>query len=224
MVRLQLARAKDTIASISRQQVRRYLDYWQQIEPKDNQDYYERWLFAFMSVRTQWQRNCALFEAFRSLPRAFTKAYLLRRLKAEGSGMVEVRAQGIWDFHHKFWDCPQAWYPRREETMLEARDRLVEQIYGLGITKVSFVMEMAFPATCGVVCIDTHISRLYGVPLDQLNDSAYRHIEKHWVDQCLLRRMPSAIVRHAYWDTVQHEKDTRYWSYVFERGPIEEAS
>jgi len=43
-------------------------------------------------------------------------------------------------------------------------------------------------------------------------------MEKHWVDCCKERDVPSFLARNVYWDQVQNNApDTRYWSYVFEK-------
>ena len=48
-------------------------------------------------------------------------------------------------------------------------------------------------------------------------EKEYKELEKHWVTRCKERDYPPFMVRNIYWDKVQEEKDTRYWSYVFEK-------
>jgi hypothetical protein len=205
---------------MQRQRINRYHTYWNDIAPRSHQEYYERWLFAYMSIRTMWRENVKLFEAIRAMPMGFTEDQLRQCLLDNRSGMINRRTAGVWKFHHDFWSNPTSWYPALCEPVSLCRDRLVERIYGMGIAKVSFVMEMAFPTTCDVVCIDVHIGRLYGLKNTyerKMNLGAYRRIEEHWTRHCQERDIPSAIARHVYWDHVQGQKSTSYWSHVFER-------
>jgi hypothetical protein len=80
-------------------------------------------------------------------------------------------------------------------------------------------MELAFPAICDVVCVDVHIGRLYGLKNPEerkMTLKAYRCIEAHWANLCKGREIPAAIARHIYWDRVQGQSSTSYWSHVFE--------
>jgi hypothetical protein len=64
-----------------------------------------------------------------------------------------------------------------------------------------------------------HIGRLYGLvnPNERkMTLKAYRRIEEHWTQTCKERKIPSAIARHVYWDQVQGQRSTNYWSHVFE--------
>lgn len=216
---LRYQKAAEVVREMHRQRIDRYLSYWNNIAPRSHREYYERWLFAFMSVRTMWRENVKLFEAVRALPEGFTEDHLRQCLLDNRSGMITNRTRGIWEFHQKFWQNPTAFYPALCEPVSTCRDRLVDSIFGLGIAKVSFVMEMAFPSTCDVVCVDVHIGRLYGLrdPYERkMTLGAYKRIEKHWTKSCREREIPSAIARHVYWDQVQGQDSTSYWSHVFE--------
>lgn len=208
--------AAKVIAATDLTKVKSYEHYWRTITPKNHQEYYERWLFAYMSVRTRWQENVKLFNLVKALPHDTLYSHLGAVLTSAGAGMIKTRLTGIHRFMYDFWHNPDDWYPQLGETTAACRDRLVTQIYGLGITKVSFVLEMAFPETCEVVCVDTHIQKLYGLN-NGLNDNEYRAVEKHWVKHCKANGLPSAITRHIYWDKLHNEPSTKYWSYVFEQ-------
>jgi len=217
---LRYNRASEVIQKMHRKRINRYLEYWNGIAPRNHQEYYERWLFAFMSIRTAWRENVKLFEAIRLLPAGFTELQLRQCLIENRSGMINNRTRGVWNFHRDFWKNPVTWYPSLGEPISVCRDRLIERIFGMGIAKVSFVMEMAFPPTCDVVCIDVHLARLYGLrsPYERrMTLSAYRRIEAHWTQHCQRREIPSAIARHIYWDHVQGQGSTNYWSHVFEK-------
>lgn len=216
---LRYRKAAEVIQSMPQQRIDRYLEYWNNIAPRSHREYYERWLFAYMSVRTMWRENVKLFEAVRALPEGFSQEALRQCLLDNRAGMVNIRTRGIWDFHQSFWANPLLWYPLIGEPVSVCRDRIVEKIVGLGIAKVSFVMEMAFPSNCDVVCVDVHIGRLYGLkdPYERkMTLKAYRRIEEHWTEHCEKRKIPSPIARHVYWDQVQGQTNTSYWSHVFE--------
>ena len=218
---LRYHKAEEVVKNISRRRVNQYLNYWNSIAPLNPREYYERWLFAYMAIRTGWKENVRLFQLVRALQPGFTKWGLHRILVANRAGMVQTRSQGIWQFQRDFWSNPTAWYPQRGESMQECRDRIVPMIHGLGLAKVSFVLEMAFPSRCDAVCVDTHIYKLYGLKRDSdMSERAFRKIEQHWSGLCLDRKIPPPIGRHIYWDHVQNQPSTRYWSHVFEMPAI----
>jgi len=41
-------------------------------------------------------------------------------------------------------------------------------------------------------------------------------MEKHWVETCKARNIPQFMARNIYWDKVQEQPNSRYWSSVFE--------
>lgn len=216
---LRYNKASEILHSMKKHQVDNYLSYWNDIAPKTHQDYYERWLFAFMSVQTSWKENVKLFKALRALSGELTEDSLRQCLLDNRSGLIGNRTKGIWQFHQSFWQEPKNWYPQAGETIGCCRDRLVDMIFGLGTAKVSFVLEMAFPSNCDVICVDVHIARLYGLknPYEhKMTSKAYKRIEQHWTRQCKASGLPAAIARHVYWDTIQGQSSTRYWSHVFE--------
>lgn len=158
-----------------------------------------------------------LFNAVRALPLRFTRRQLSRMLTRERSGLFHMRMEGLTRFQRDFWRDPESWYVQSGESFPEARDRLCDRTYGLGLAKTSFVLEMAYPETCQVVCCDTHIKQLYGLgPEDSIPDRLYRRMEKHWVTTCNERGLPSPQVRNFYWDTLRGESTSRYWSYILE--------
>ena len=51
--------------SFDQEEVQRYKDYWQGVAPKNDTEVFQRWLFAFMSVHTTWERNVIGYEAIK---------------------------------------------------------------------------------------------------------------------------------------------------------------
>jgi hypothetical protein len=195
-----------------------YLTYWDGITPRNESEYYDRWIFAFMSIHTTWKKNVAGFLAVKNLPPRLNWAQLYWAVKKAKCGLDKMRTHAIWDFHKRFWSDPTFWYPLPNESLPDCRDRLAKATYGIGLTKTSFVLEMAFPSTCDVVCLDTHILQLYNYyRKDTPNKSVYRAMEEHWIETCARKGVPSPIVRHLYWDKIQGQPDSRYWSHVLEK-------
>ena len=94
----------------------------------------------------------------------------------------------------------------------------MKRAYGLGYAKTAFAIELCYPTECEVACLDTHMLQLYGHKVKGTpSPSKYRMLEQHWVDKCKSRKIPPFMARNVYWDSVQRQKDTRYWSYVFEK-------
>jgi hypothetical protein len=213
-----IGRVESFISKIKRPDVDRYLNYWNDLAPKTAEEYYSRWVFSFMSIHTTWERNVAGYQEVMALGNKYNWGQLHGAVVRSRTGLTKMRTHAIWDFQKRYWNDPKWFEPRADESMTQCRDRLVRATYGIGQTKTSFVLEMAFPEKCKVVCLDTHILQLYnyykkGTP----NPPVYAEMEKHWVDTCDKCNVPSPIARHIYWDGIQKQTDTRYWSYVLER-------
>ena len=54
---LDFGNVEQKIKSIRQSTVDRYCDYWYGIEPRNTEDKWRRWLFAFVSIRAQWKAN-----------------------------------------------------------------------------------------------------------------------------------------------------------------------
>jgi hypothetical protein len=203
-------------------QVADYCRYWSTLVPGGHREYYLRWLFAFLSVRSRWQANVFAYRRLARLGPSFSRADLNAALHETRVGLWRNRSAGIWQFHEDFWLDPQSWYPRDGETMTDCRDRLVYRTFGIRLAKVSFALEMAFPFNHAVVCLDVHILKLYGHDgvAGAPDPIRYREIEAHWCGACIERGVPPVIARHIVWDQVRGESSTRYWSHVFEAGTL----
>ena len=201
--------------SFDLEEVERYKDYWGGVAPKNDTEIFQRWLFAFMSVHTTWERNVIGYEAIKDWTVWFNDdAKLMEIIKGAGVGLHNNRVRFISQFARKFWDDPE-WYKYQDGSWQMFRDRLVKNILGLGIAKVSFALEMIYPNRAKVTCMDTHLFQAYG--LDQSKDATrYVEIENYWLDMCSMWNIPSYIARCILWDRKQGQTDSRYWSYVLE--------
>ena len=168
-----------------------------------------------MSVHTTWERNVIGYEAIKDWTVWFKDdAKLMEIIKGAKVGLHNNRVRFISQFAEKFWSNPEE-YKYQGGDWQEFRDRLVKNILGLGIAKVSFSLEMIYPNQAKVTCMDTHLFQAYG--LDQSKDATrYKEIENYWLDMCSMWNVPSYIARCILWDRKQGEFDSRYWSYVLE--------
>lgn len=197
--------------------VRDYLGYWLTLMPRTHKEYYQRWLFSYISVRQRWEDNIRGFLALKRLPAPLPSAALVCQALVDGRlGLCNNRAVWLYAFSRAFWADPGSWYPRPGEALSDCRRRLSRRLQGLGQAKISFVLEMLCPASSEVVCLDAHMLKLYGCNSAKVNATDYQAAESHWLSLCRRLRKPSPMVRHIYWDRLRGRADTRYWSYVFE--------
>jgi thermostable 8-oxoguanine DNA glycosylase len=196
-------------------EVQTYKTYWDSVAPRNDTEIFQRYLFAFMSVHTTWEANVKGYEAIKDWTNWFKNdEKLMELIKGSRVGLHNNRVRFISRFAQKFWQDPE-WYKYDGGNWQTFRNRLVKNILGLGIAKVSFSLEMIYPNTAKVTCMDTHLFQAYG--LDQSKDAnRYSTIENHWLDMCSMWQVPSYIARCILWDRKQNEPDSRYWSYVLE--------
>lgn len=193
-----------------------YLRYWLTLVPRSAREHWLRWVFAFTSIHTSWSNNVKGYKTIAALPDPFTHEQLTEAIVTSGVGLHKLRIQGIWDFTQSFWKDPAWFLPRADESMVHCRNRLANNLYGIGMAKTSFVFEMVYPASCGVVCLDTHILRLYGIAGSSPTPTVYHEVENHWRTTCQKQGVPLPIARHIYWDRLQGKTDNRYWAWCLE--------
>ena len=207
--------ANDLFNSFDSEEVEGYKSYWQSIAPKNDTEEFQRWLFAFMSVHTTWERNVIGYEAIKDWTVWFNDdKKLMEIIKGAAVGLHNNRVRFISEFARKFWANPSA-YKHQGGRWQDFRNKLVKNILGLGIAKVSFGLEMIYPNEAKVTCMDTHLFQAFG--LDQSKDARrYIEIENYWLGMCAMWNVPSTIARAILWDRKQDKTDSRYWTYVLE--------
>jgi len=210
-------RANKFLNQIERHDVVRYMRYWAKITPQTPNEYALRWVFAFMSIHTGWKKNVEGYQAVARLDDPFGYNDLRRAIKDSRVGLDKIRLKGIWQFHNNFKRKPDDWKQLPGETLTQCRDRLAKDAFGIGMAKTSFAFEMALPFQQEILCLDTHILRLYDYSQAPNTPSVavYHKIEQHWSEKCKKLHVPNAIARHIYWDKLQGYQDTTYWSFVF---------
>ena len=197
--------------------VERYSEYWNSVEPKNEEDVFKRYLFAFMSVHTSWKNNCKGYNAIKKYSEwKSDKEELRQKLKKTRVGLQNNRTNYIGSFSSDFWGNPSFYiHPNYGEGWDIWRDKLCEKILGLGEAKTSFAIEMIYPNDAKVVCLDTHLFQLYGLNQTK-HRKLYRAIEIDWLNRCGQRKISPYIARCLYWDKKQNRKSSRYWSKVLE--------
>lgn len=197
--------------------VERYRKYWSGMTVDNNADFFRRWLFAFMSVHTTWESNVAGYKAIQK----FTdwlgdKEALLDRLKAGRAGLYNNRCRFITAFAEDFWGNPDDFWRGAVEPWAAYRDRLCARILGLGPAKTSFALEMSFPVAADVACLDVHMLRLYGDEKAGAKPLAYNRFEADWCKRSRKADVEPYVARMVYWDALQGNTDSRYWSECLE--------
>lgn len=210
--------AEDFFASIDQADIDFQSKYWEKLQPINDTERFQRFLFAFTSVHTSWKSNIAAYSLIKNWWEWMNNWQVLEdRLRQSGAGLYNNRVRFIKDFAIKYWSNPSFYSKAIGESWVSYRNRIEDTIIGLGMAKSSFSIEMLYPTACQVVCFDTHIFQLYG--LDQTKDAKkYEEIERHWVRMCFEYNVPPYVARCIYWDKKQGHKDSRYWSYVLEEG------
>lgn len=198
-----------------------YKEYWESVQPQNSDDIFRRYLFAYCSVHTTWKGNCSGYQAIKNFEEWIDDKELLRtKLANSGVGLHNNRTEYIWEFKEKFFANPKNFTITTKKYHVKKRDKIVENIRGLGHAKVSFALEMIHPNFVRTTCMDVHMLRLYGMEhltyKSKTGFSKYRKAEQHWNINCGKLNVPSYIARCIYWDSVQNKEDSRYWSYVLE--------
>jgi len=204
--------------SIRKEETTFQFNYWDGLKPINDTEKFQRWLFAFMSVHTSWERNIIGYNNIKHWWNWINRwDHLENKLIESRVGMQNNRTKYIKEFTIKFWSNPSYYDKGEGETWAMFRNRLVNDIKGLGMAKVSFALEMIHPTNAEIVCLDTHLFQAYG--LDQTKHrKQYKNLENHWVENSRKKDLPPYIARCIYWDRKQEKEDSRYWSHVLEEG------
>ena len=202
--------------SILDEEISEYSKYWDSVVPRNTSEVFQRWLFAFMSVHTSWRSNINGYLMIRNWWEWLNKPEELeRRIVESGAGLHKNRTKFITAFAEHYWANLDFYKKADDESWVEFRDLLVDQVLGLGMAKVSFSLEMIYPSIAEVTCMDTHLFQLFG--LDQSKDSKqYHKMEQHWIEMCKMWNVSSYVARCIWWDRNQGYTDSRYWSFVLE--------
>jgi len=204
--------------SIEDKEINFQYNYWNKLKPINDSERFQRFLFAFMSVHTTWERNVIGYNNIKDWWNWMNRWEVLeQKLIDSRVGLHNNRLKFISNFTTKFWSNPSNFDKGEGEKWSGFRNRIVKEITGLGLAKSSFAIEMIYPDEAEVVCLDTHLFQAYD--LDQTKHKRmYNELESHWVKNSSKKDLPPYIARCIYWDRKQEKQDSRYWSHVLEEG------
>lgn len=203
------------------QKISQYNEYWGSITPKTDEEIKRRYVFSFLSVHTPWSANVTSFLLLDKNKQALSdKEELTDLLVKSRAGNHNRKSEGIFRFVKDFDANPDFYKIEGTDDHQEKRDKIMAKCYGLGLAKTAFALEMCFPLTAQVVCLDTHILQLYGLkePKDRarVNYKKYKAMEDHWLTVCKNIELAPAVARAIWWDKKQQQEDSRYWTYTIE--------
>lgn len=186
-----------------------YGNYWDSITPQENTAYFRRWLFAYLSVHTTWKSNVLGYLELRNCHCWLGKADLEQALQKSRTGRYRTLPKFLLNFHNLFWEDPERFKPG------SSRPYVRKQLDGLGLAKTAFALEMLQPRQEQVVCMDTHMLRLFGLNTDSKERNIMK-AEEAWIEMSLDKGIPPFITRNIFWDKKQNKPSCRFWSFVFE--------
>lgn len=193
-----------------------YVAYMDSITPHTPEEIFWRFVFAFMSIHSTYRSNLRGYQMLRNPGAWKNRECLLAALRASGCGMHNQRTKFLWKFREEFFGG------RFNEVLTEPglqakRNKLCDKLYGIGMAKISFALEMSFPRQDQVVCMDVHQLRLYGKDENaSKNKNDYMECENDWCERSRKIGLPPFAVRNIFWDNLKGQRAMRFWSYVFE--------
>ena len=192
-----------------------YKEYFKKITPKNKMDVYNRFIFAFCSVHTTWERNIIGYNLLKNkyhTNEVVTKALI----KKAGLGLTNNRTRFIVGFTKKFQSNPNFFKKRPTETWKGYADRLQKNILGLGFAKTRFAIELLYPNEAELVCTDTHIIQWAHQDPNKMSKKLHSKIELGFLNHARQQGMTPVEARWRFWDRKQGYNNPRYWSQVLE--------
>lgn len=185
---------------------------WEKLKCTNDMEQFQRWLFAFCSVHTSYESNMRGYLAIKDFTEWFNRDDVLKqKLIDSGVGMYNNRTKFISQFATKFWQNPNLFKFKKDQSWSDFRNGLVKEILGLGMAKVSFALEMIYTFEAQVMCADTHLFQAYGYK-QELHSNKYDEIEQHWIDMSNMYNVSPAISRAIYWNRKKNQTNCWYWA------------
>ncbi len=214
---------EDVFSTKHQTKISSYEEYWKSISPTNSNEIFRRWLFAYTSIHSTWQSNVRSYNHIKNFEQwKNDKSKLAELLFLSKSGLQNQRTENIWDFKNKFFDNPDSFIKSSNESWIDLRNRLAQNLKGIGLAKVSFALELCYPNNVEIVCLDVHMLRAL-----KMNEQGYRADSKKeiaeymtgenvWVEKSKRIETSPYITRCLYWDILQGHKNSRYWSSCLE--------
>lgn len=199
-----------------------YANYMRQISPVTPHDVFRRYLFAYCTVNLSWESSVRLYTLLGALHWPASEADIRAAFIEARAGFQETRPRYIADFSGRYFHGLASYIKftyRPGTSWTSWRHGLEKRILGLGRVKISFSMELIYPESTEIVCLDRHmLGRVFHQdPSAGISESTYMHCEKRWVDCCRHYHVAPGIARLAYWDWMQGREDPDYWAFVFKQ-------
>ena len=138
-----------------------YKEYWNNVAPQTDGEFFQRWLFAYTSIHTTWESNVRAYNHIKNFESWIgDKDKLAHLLYIGKAGCHNQRTKYIWDFSSKFWANPEKFKKTNKENWFKFRNRLSLDLWGIGLAKTSFALELCYPEKCQAVCLDVHMLRV----------------------------------------------------------------
>ena len=189
-----------------------YKEYFDEIKPTTTEKVVDRFLFAICSVHTTWENNVRGF--------AFLKDKLTDDIndittlvKQSGLGLTKVRSKAIKNLVDISKKNPKLLTKRRIESWQNYADRLEKQMFGLGFAKTRFAIELLYPNSAKVCCVDTHIIQWAKQNPNKMNKKLYHQIEQGWLNHSKKIKTNPIEARWKWWDNKQGYDNPKYWSW-----------
>jgi len=192
-----------------------YQEYFKKIKPKTQMDIYNRFLFAFTSVHTTWQYNVKAYNLLKNKYHLDKKS-LKALIKKSGVGLTNQRTDYIKEFTVNYLKNPKFYTKRRNESWFNYAERLSKNIKGLGFAKTRFAIELIYPNSARVVCVDTHIIQWAKQNPNKMNKTLYKKIEQGFLNHAKKNKLHPIEARWKWWDYKQNYNNPRYWSWCLE--------
>ena len=192
-----------------------YKEYFKDITPKNKMDIYNRFIFAFCSVHTTWESNIRGYNMLKDNTSTDLRT-IKPIIKRAGLGLNNVRSKAIKLFTKAFNEDYKQFTKRRAESWQDYALRLEKNIYGLGHAKTRFAIELLYPVSAKVCCVDTHVIQWAKQNPNKMSRALYNKIEQGWLNHSKQKGLNPVEARWKWWDNKQGYEHPRYWSHVLE--------
>lgn len=199
-------------ASITPYTKARYINQWRDLRPRSDHEELNRFRFAYCTVHTSWLNSCIQYDAIRNLYDNVPLNTLSDILKDTPGGMYNIKAVGI-DKLHELWDS-NIFVKQNGVQWQRFRNVITDNLPKLGLAKTSFALEMIYPLTAQVICIDRHMWKAFGWldPDKSGSPAQYHYYENYWLMLSKAYDVPPVIARNIYWDQIQNQPNSLYWA------------
>jgi hypothetical protein len=197
------------IEKCSEDEIKRYTDKIATInEPKNPEDYLWRFVYAVISPRLSWIKATQLVLKIKKLGLDVTLEQIRELIKLARLGLHNSKAKYVMSIITAFKNNTDLFSNKKPtESWLEFRHRLLSVCNGLSLSKGSNGIEMCFPLTAQVMCIDTWYASLFGLdPKENIKPNDYVRYENYFLRSCARLGHSPYVIRHLVWDKIRADE------------------